>query len=765
MGASWPSWRSWEGAVQMFSELVARNSRRSRRENGLFFTSLLISIVAFYIILSLSHQDVMVFLQRMESSAVDRLLSLVPVLYGLTLFILFFLVYYANRFQLARRRHEFGVYLMLGMQRRKLFGMLLAEDLRSSLIALAIGLPAALLISEVISLVTARLVGLGIMGHQFTLSLSAIGWTAVGFLAIKLLASLILSGKIVREEIGALLTETPEGTKKQRPAAVYAAALVLGTALLAGAYTFAILGYAWSGLRYMAGTIALGVAGTLLLFYGLRVIIDRLARRGDRAGRLRVFNFRQVEETVIHRSGALAICSLLILAALCCFGAGVATARSSRAETHTLDYTFPTDSEDSSAVRDTLAAHGLDSAFSDLFEMRIGRVRTSTDYQNTVKFPALQRTIDAMPVSDEQQQLQYMLEAVGYPHLIALSSYNHLLAAAGLPELTLADNEAAVYCDSEVSLASRTALINRLIAEGSSITIDGAPFTLRGQVQSVSVVTDRSITMSFALIVPDAVFDHYTQGDYDVYLDGVLAPDMTEGKSLMNAIADMNALLDPLGLRYESYLQNLGRELFYIVAASYLTIYLAIIFLVVANTIIGVQFLMGQQKAARRYRTLVRLGAEHDTLCRAALFRHPLYQRTERHDGNDDCRRCYDFAAVCGRMAVHGGRQAVQQPVSAGADGAGTRRITHTERGRRDEAHRCRGGRGAHARGAGGYAAPGGLRRHGGHGLCGRDRAAARARPRSGAAGSESAEKGRHDGAAHPAADRPGDAAPCPCSC
>ena len=618
MGASWPSWRSWEGGVRMFSELVARNSRRSRRENGLFFTSLLISIVAFYIILSLSHQDVMVFLQRMESSAVDRLLSLVPVLYGLTLFILFFLVYYANRFQLARRRHEFGVYLMLGMQRRKLFGMLLAEDLRSSLIALAIGLPAALLISEVISLVTARLVGLGIVGHRFTLSLSAIGWTAVGFLAIKLLASLILSGKIVREEIGALLTETPEGTKKQRPAVVYAAALVLGAALLAGAYTFAILGYAWSGLRYMAGTIALGVAGTLLLFYGLRVIIDRLARRGDRAGRLRVFNFRQVEETVIHRSGALAICSLLILAALCCFGAGVATARSSRAETHTLDYTFPTDSEDSSAVRDTLAAHGLDGAFSDLFEMRIGRVRTSTDYQNTVKFPALQRTIDAMPVSDEQQQLQYMLEAVGYPYLIALSSYNRLLTTAGLPELTLADNEAAVYCDSEVSLASRTALINRLIAEGSSITIDGAPFTLCGQVQSVSVVTDRSITMSFALIVPDAVFDHYTQGDYDVYLDGVLAPSMTEGKSLMNAIADMNALLDPLGLKYESYLQNLGRELFYIVAASYLTIYLAIIFLVVANTIIGVQFLIGQQKAARRYRTLVRLGAEHDTLCRAA---------------------------------------------------------------------------------------------------------------------------------------------------
>ncbi len=602
----------------MFSELVKRNSRRSRRENGLFFASLLIAIIAFYIILSLSHQDVIVFLQRMESDAVNRLLTLVPALYAVTLCILFFLVYYANRFQLARRRHEFGVYLMLGMQRRKLFGMLLAEDLRSSLIALAIGLPAAVLISELISLVTARLVGLGIVGHQFTLSLSAIGWTAVGFLAIKLLASLILSGKIVRQEIGALLTETPEGTKKQRPAAVYAAALVLGIALLAGAYTFAILGYAWSSLRYMADTIALGVAGTLLLFYGLRIIIDRLARRGDRAGKLLVFNFRQVEETVIHRSGTLAISSLLILAALCCFGAGVATARSSRAETHTLDYTFRSDGQSLDDLRRTLAAGGLDSAFSDIFEMRIGRVRTSTDYQNTVKFPALQRTIDAMPASDERQQLQYLLEAVGYPHLIALSSYNHLLDAAGLPELTLAPDEAAVYCDSDVSSAENTALLDRLITDGAAVTIDGAPFTLTGQVQAVSVVTDRSITISFALIVPDTVFDHYTQGDYDVYLNAVLAPSATEGKSLMRAIADMNGQLDPLGLEYESYLQNLGRELFYIVAASYLTIYLAIIFLVVANTVIGVQFLMGQQKAARRYRTLVRLGAEHDTLCRAA---------------------------------------------------------------------------------------------------------------------------------------------------
>ena len=37
------------------------------------------------------------------------------------------------------------------------------------------------------------------------------------------------------------------------------------------------------------------------------------------------------------------------------------------------------------------------------------------------------------------------------------------------------------------------------------------------------------------------------------------------------------------------------------------TLYLAIVFLVVANTIVGVQFLMSQQKTGRRYQTLIRL--------------------------------------------------------------------------------------------------------------------------------------------------------------
>ena len=79
----------------MFSNLIFRNCRRSRKENGLFFSSLVISIIAFYMILSISTQDVMIFLQKMESDAVNSLLLLIPVFYGVTLGILFFLIYFA----------------------------------------------------------------------------------------------------------------------------------------------------------------------------------------------------------------------------------------------------------------------------------------------------------------------------------------------------------------------------------------------------------------------------------------------------------------------------------------------------------------------------------------------------------------------------------------------------------------------------------------------------------------------------------------------
>lgn len=600
----------------MFFDLVRKNSRRSRRENGLFFASLLIVIAAFYMLLSLSRLDVMIFLKKMESDAVNKLLMMIPVFYGMTLFILFFLVYFASRYQLERRWHEFGVYLMLGMKRSRLFWMLLAEDLWSSLLSLAVGIPAAVLIAELVSLVTARMVGLGILGHQSAFSGAAVLGTAVGFLLIKLAAFILLSGRISRMEIRKLLVPEPSGTKKRIPAGISAAELLIGLILLGTAYGMAIRGFSWSAAGRMAMTMVCGLAGTFLVFFGLRSALGYLARHHGKRGGLHVFCFRQLEEYVIHQPASMAVSSLLILAALCCFGFGVATSWSyGGREMHTLDYTFSSwDKED---VEEILERSGVRDCFGTLFQMKTGYIRVGDELEKLERKGVIE-LLEQEEISEERDALESILRYADYPHIISLSGYNELLRIAGEEELSLSSGEAAVYMDSEFISAEGKAILEKILDQEPEVEMAGEKLRLTGKVQTRNLVVDRSITLSFALIVEDEAFEYLTTGDYEIYWDAVLAPELLEGQGLMQAITQVNERLEDTGLEYESYLQNMGRQLFYVVAASYLTLYLAVIFLIIANTVLGVQFLMQQKKTGQRYRTLLRLGSTCEELCEAS---------------------------------------------------------------------------------------------------------------------------------------------------
>ena len=88
----------------MFFKQIFRNAAKNRKNNGLFFGSLIAAVVAFYTLLSMEEQDVMRFLKTMEGDAVQKLMMLVPAIYVLSLFFVFFLVYFACAYQLDGRR-------------------------------------------------------------------------------------------------------------------------------------------------------------------------------------------------------------------------------------------------------------------------------------------------------------------------------------------------------------------------------------------------------------------------------------------------------------------------------------------------------------------------------------------------------------------------------------------------------------------------------------------------------------------------------------
>lgn len=600
----------------MFFSLVKKNSKRNRKENGLFFVSLIVSIIAFYIILSLENQDVIIFLKTMESDAVNRLLLLTPVLYAVSLFILFFLVYFAGKYQLERRSHELGMYLMLGMRRRRLFFMLLVEELWNSIISLVIGIPIALFISELISMITAKIVGLGIIGHNFSFSIWAVIWTIVGYFLIRLTALLILSGNIAKKEIMQLLSESQDKKHKAHNRIYTIIKLLLGIILLATAYGLAIAGDAWTSIKVMGITVALGLCGTFLLFHGIGILFEIILKNRKYKNGLEVFTFRQLQENVFLKSNSLAVSSLLVLMALCCFGYGVSVSfNSSSKNQHVLHYTFQGEEQQIKAELNKLQ---LNDYMNEIFDVRIGRLRNR---DNKGRFSA-KNLIEAIKQQQDSSDKDILLNNLQYfnnPYLISLTGYNNILKLAGKEPIKLAENQVALYNGRDFSYGNTAKILRGILKEKVTVEIENEEYELVEQLCQDNLVTDRSINISYALVVSDEVLHRLTEVQPDdYYWNTTLKNDFIKRNGLMQAIRQVNESLNNTDIRYESYLQNMGRQLFYTVAASYTTIYLGIIFLIIANTVIGVQFLMQQQKTGRRYQTIIRLGCAYKDLRKSA---------------------------------------------------------------------------------------------------------------------------------------------------
>lgn len=92
----------------------------------------------------------------------------------------------------------------------------------------------------------------------------------------------------------------------------------------------------------------------------------------------------------------------------------------------------------------------------------------------------------------------------------------------------------------------------------------------------------------------------------------------------MVAVRECSELLAGSGLQYESYLQNYGRQLFYIVAGSYTLLYMGSLFLIIACTVLALQFLTQMKRTRRRYLTLGVLGAGREQM-RGSLYRQVLW--------------------------------------------------------------------------------------------------------------------------------------------
>ncbi|CAB1241067.1 ABC transporter permease [Ruminococcaceae bacterium BL-4] len=592
----------------MFFKQIRRNAARNRRGNGLFFGSLIIAIVAFYTLLSLDKQDVMRFLSTIESDAVHKLMMLIPLVYGISLFFVFFLVYFACKYQMDSRRREFGMYLMLGMKRSRLFFLLLCETLWSSLISLLIGLPVALFLTEGISLVTAKLIGLGIIGHRISFSGDAILWTVCGFVMVQLLSMLIICIPLGKTEPAKLLTS--DASQKQAPMSKRKSStfFILGILLLLIAYYFAIFQLSSTDLSALVVSVLIfltcGILGTFFLYRGLGGFIGKqISRKSQNATGLAIFTERQVQENVLFEHKSLAISSLLLLIALSCISYGIAMGIGRTTESRSTDFSIMGTESDISAVLENPEINEMiETSYPVYLSM------TKTKFEMNHMIDALKK----IPKADNLVQ-NFHLE-----YVLSETSYNHMMSAMGKEPIDLSRNKIALYSTMGTGEGNLYDLLNEALENKVTIGINGEEYSLLPQLYHDNIVANRSITLYTALIVPDELYQELAEDTQPFCQNIHLKKSLTDKLGLMQAIQKMDSCLAGTGLQYDSYLGGIGRNLFYTVAASYLTIYLGVLFLLIANTLVGLKYLIQQRKNKHRYITLLILGADAEDLCRSA---------------------------------------------------------------------------------------------------------------------------------------------------
>lgn len=636
----------------MFFSIAWRNAKRSRSENLIYFLTMVTAIATFYIVLSLGEQDVMRFLSELESDAVDRLLTkLLPTLYLCALLFVFSLVIFANKYQLECRSRELGLYLLFGMTKPRLFIQIMAEGLISSLLALLGGLICGGFLSEISSLATARLVGYGIIAHQSSFSIRAVILTTLGFLIIQSVALFVLCGKLFNKEIQQMLYGEME--KKQRTGSKSGnwLSLILGAVVLIFAYWIVLKHFMTAGNALIIVAVVFGIVGTVLSIRGLARLLSAAAasiKRKATSG-LYIFTLRQLYENVVHKYISVSVASILIMLTIMLITDGSVSIMSYGKQitrgSSVYDFTVMGDER---LVDEYLSNEKMNSYVTALNRMETGTMKhpVSGEMKSLVDWSGLREQVVLNLPPDVQDPvvqgavsyefgshqpaaliLLGFIDTIGAaPHLLPVSSYNRLLEAAGEEPATIRNDEAIFYLNPDFTGNTQDemfSILERIAMDAQTrgktlLSIDGQPIVLGSSVPMKGLTADENIKIVTALIVSDEVYYKYVAPDtVTVYYSFCIPRETVEKNGLLQSIMQAEKLLKPSGLYYESYLDNFGRQLFYVISGSYTTLYMGFMLLIIACAVLALQFLTQMRATRARYATLSILGARREQMKRS----------------------------------------------------------------------------------------------------------------------------------------------------
>ena len=296
----------------MLFKLSFRNIIRSMKDYAIYFFTLVLGVVIFYVFNSIGTQTSMM---ELGSSTKDVVKLLVNVLSGVSLVvagILGYLIIYASRFLIKRRNKEFSIYLTLGMSKRKISLLLFLETLFIGLLSLVAGLSLGVILSQLMSVMVANLFEADMSKFQFVFSGEACLKTIAYFGIIYLLVIVFNTVMINKLKIIDLIQASRKSEKvRLKNPIICTIIFFLAATILGIAYYQVTVNYlkVLSEIALFWQVIGAGVIATFLLYWSLSGLIMKLivTRKKLYYKDLNSFTFKQISSKICTLSSCLSI--------------------------------------------------------------------------------------------------------------------------------------------------------------------------------------------------------------------------------------------------------------------------------------------------------------------------------------------------------------------------------------------------------------------------------------------------------------------------
>ena len=255
----------------MLFKISLKNIRKSLKDYTVYFFTLILGVAIFYVFNAIDSQSVML---DVRANMMDIIKLMNDMLSGVSVFvscILGFLIIYASRFLIKRRNKEFGIYLTLGMSKRKISAILFFETLLIGIVSLVAGLVIGTILSQFMSVIVANMFDADMTKFKFIFSMKACVKTLIYFAIMYVLVMIFNTFSISRCKLIDLLNAGKKTEKvTMKNPVVCTIVFVIGVGILSYAYWMVTRGVRTLNTFDKIGIpIALGCVATFLIFWSV----------------------------------------------------------------------------------------------------------------------------------------------------------------------------------------------------------------------------------------------------------------------------------------------------------------------------------------------------------------------------------------------------------------------------------------------------------------------------------------------------------------